>query len=215
VDGSVATELEADLFVDASGRGSRTPVWLEELGYQRPPETKMTVDTTYVTRSYRREPHQLDGRPGTNVAAFPGSPRSGFLLAQENNMFIFRDHHAREHIARRELYGQYLASLSLAAHQLRDLRRPGPLTAEERMRRAGGVLSESGAYQLRHQMLIAAPDILEEPTAHAFTSIRRLRDRFDEPDVCTDPQWDSALDAVSDAIATLQHAMRDDLAKPS
>lgn len=123
-----------------------------------------------------------------------------------------RDHHSREQVARRELYGQYLASLALATHQLRDLRRPGLLTADERMRRAGEVLSESGAYQLRYQMLITAPDLLEAPTEEAFTSIRRLRDRFDEPDVCTDPQWDSALDAVSGAILALKHAMRDDLA---
>jgi hypothetical protein len=123
-----------------------------------------------------------------------------------------RDHHSREHVARRELYGQYLASLALATHQLRDLRRPGPLTADDRMRRAGEVLRDSGAYQLRYQMLITAPDVLEAPTEHAFASIRRLRDRFDEPDVCTDPQWDIALGAVSDAILALKRAMRDGLA---
>ncbi len=82
------------------------------------------------------------------------------------------------------------------------------------MRRAGEVLSESGAYQLRYQMLITAPNVLEEPTEHAFASIRRLRDCFGEP-ICTDPQWDSALDAVSDAINALKHVMRDDLAKPA
>jgi 2-polyprenyl-6-methoxyphenol hydroxylase-like FAD-dependent oxidoreductase len=30
------TTIEADLVVDATGRGSRTPRWLEELGYERP-----------------------------------------------------------------------------------------------------------------------------------------------------------------------------------
>jgi hypothetical protein len=31
-------QLEADLVVDASGRGSSTPGWLEAAGYQPPPE---------------------------------------------------------------------------------------------------------------------------------------------------------------------------------
>jgi 2-polyprenyl-6-methoxyphenol hydroxylase-like FAD-dependent oxidoreductase len=88
LDGAAAWTIEAVLVVDASGRGSRAPAWLEDLGYQRPPEDVMSVDTTYVTWSYRREPHHLDGRSGTSVSAYPGSPCSGFLLAQENDMFI-------------------------------------------------------------------------------------------------------------------------------
>jgi 2-polyprenyl-6-methoxyphenol hydroxylase-like FAD-dependent oxidoreductase len=89
LDGAAAWTIEAGLVVDASGRGSRAPAWLEELGYQRPPEDVMSVDTTYVTWSYRREPHHLGGRSGTSVSAYPGSPCSGFLLAQENDRFIF------------------------------------------------------------------------------------------------------------------------------
>src|SRR5580693_3128331 len=33
--------LRADLVVDATGRGSRTPVFLEELGYRRPPQNEL------------------------------------------------------------------------------------------------------------------------------------------------------------------------------
>lgn len=87
--GSRPTDLAADLVVDASGRASRSSIWLTEFGFQPPRETRMSVDTTYVTRSYRREPHHLDGRPGTIISPFPGSPRGGFLLAQENDEFIF------------------------------------------------------------------------------------------------------------------------------
>src|SRR6266511_1329886 len=36
VDGSAEQLLQADLVVDATGRGSRTPLWLEALGYGRP-----------------------------------------------------------------------------------------------------------------------------------------------------------------------------------
>jgi hypothetical protein len=35
--------LAADLVVDATGRGSRTPVFLEEFGYRRPPVDELAV----------------------------------------------------------------------------------------------------------------------------------------------------------------------------
>ena len=79
------------------------------------------------------------------------------------------------------------------------------------MRIAGEVLSASGAYQLRYQMLITAPEVLEGLTEEAFSCLRRLRDRFGEPDVRQDPAWDGAVAAISDAINVLMRAMRDDL----
>jgi hypothetical protein len=44
--------LDADLVVDTAGRGSRTPRWLEELGYQRVEEERVTMDLTYTTCDY-------------------------------------------------------------------------------------------------------------------------------------------------------------------
>jgi 2-polyprenyl-6-methoxyphenol hydroxylase-like FAD-dependent oxidoreductase len=44
----------ADLVVDASGRGSRTPEWLEALGYPRPAETVVDASLGYTSRIYRR-----------------------------------------------------------------------------------------------------------------------------------------------------------------
>jgi hypothetical protein len=124
-----------------------------------------------------------------------------------------RDRRTREHAGRREIYSQYLAALSLATHQLNDLRRHGPPTRDERKRMAGEVLAASGAYQLRYQMLITAPEVLEGPTEEAFSCLRKLRDRFDEPDVSKDPVWDGAIAAISDAIDDLRRAMRDDLSR--
>ena len=46
--GGAEDEVLADLVVDASGRGSRTPAWLEEAGYERPAEERIAV------RSVRR-----------------------------------------------------------------------------------------------------------------------------------------------------------------
>ncbi|MFG1651590.1 FAD-dependent oxidoreductase [Micromonospora sp. NPDC049275] len=44
--------LDADLVVDTTGRGSRTPLWLEELGYQRVPEERVKMDLTYTTMDF-------------------------------------------------------------------------------------------------------------------------------------------------------------------
>lgn len=47
-DGDEAT-LAADLVVDATGRASRTPRWLESHGYDPPPVDEVEVDVTYST----------------------------------------------------------------------------------------------------------------------------------------------------------------------
>lgn len=66
--------LGADLVVDTCGRGSRTPVWLEQLGYERPPEERMAIGLAYVTRLYR-SPKSLDGAQFLTCLASPAHPR--------------------------------------------------------------------------------------------------------------------------------------------
>lgn len=51
--GEVGVELYADLVVDASGRSSRAPQWLESLGYKPPQETTVNSYFGYATRFYR------------------------------------------------------------------------------------------------------------------------------------------------------------------
>ena len=46
-------ELRADLTVDASGRGSRSPAWLRALGYAEPPESQVRIDVTYTTQMFQ------------------------------------------------------------------------------------------------------------------------------------------------------------------
>ena len=84
---SVEETLAAALVVDAGGRGSRTPVWLAELGYPRPDEEQVQVGVTYVTRTYRREPHHLDGLSGALTNAVPGLPRAGIVAVQEDGRY--------------------------------------------------------------------------------------------------------------------------------
>jgi hypothetical protein len=77
-----------DLVVDAGGRASRSPVWLPTLGYRAPAEEGVDVRVTYVSRHYRRNGDELDGRIGTACAAYPGFPYGGFVLAQDGDRFI-------------------------------------------------------------------------------------------------------------------------------
>ena len=77
--GSAEEVLGADLVVDATGRGSRTPVWLEALGYARPARDEVQIGLGYATRNYRLPPGAL----GRDLAALhgltPQHPRGGAL----------------------------------------------------------------------------------------------------------------------------------------
>jgi 2-polyprenyl-6-methoxyphenol hydroxylase-like FAD-dependent oxidoreductase len=79
--------LDADLVVDAGGAGSRSHVWLAELGYAAAPQETVKVDVTYVTRYYRREQGQVGGVLGVGCGAYPGMPRGGGLASQEDDRF--------------------------------------------------------------------------------------------------------------------------------
>jgi flavin-dependent dehydrogenase len=50
--GKGTVRLAADLVVDASGRSSRTPDWLERLGYGRPDESRVDSGLGYSSRRY-------------------------------------------------------------------------------------------------------------------------------------------------------------------
>ena len=86
--GSADEVLGADLVVDASGRGSRTPAWLEALGYSVPAEEHLRIGMTYTSRLYRRTPEHLQGDIGVVVGATPETKRAAALLAQEGDRWI-------------------------------------------------------------------------------------------------------------------------------
>src|SRR5215470_13011578 len=50
VDGKAEETVNADLVVDASGRGSSSAAWLEELGYQPPANEKVEIGIGYTSR---------------------------------------------------------------------------------------------------------------------------------------------------------------------
>jgi 2-polyprenyl-6-methoxyphenol hydroxylase-like FAD-dependent oxidoreductase len=81
--------LSADLIVDASGRGSRAPQWLNSLGYGNVQETSVKIDVGYATRIYRC-PAQLPA--GWKVLVIYGRPpadkRGGFILPIEGGYWM-------------------------------------------------------------------------------------------------------------------------------
>jgi len=85
VDGEGEQTLDADLVVDASGRGSASPAWLEELGYQRPAEEKVEIGIGYMTRTYRRTLGDLGGKLGVIIAGSAPNWRNGVIIALEND----------------------------------------------------------------------------------------------------------------------------------
>lgn len=87
-DGSAEELLGADLVVDASGRGSRTPAWLDALGYPRPEREQLRIGLGYATRTYRLPPNALGGDVAILDAATPQNPRTGALLLLERDRWM-------------------------------------------------------------------------------------------------------------------------------
>jgi 2-polyprenyl-6-methoxyphenol hydroxylase-like FAD-dependent oxidoreductase len=80
--------LTADLVVDATGRGARTPAWLESLGYGRPVEDHVVVHLTYASQVLRMRPGALHEMVFV-IGAVPGRPTGMGLAGCENDTWLF------------------------------------------------------------------------------------------------------------------------------
>jgi 2-polyprenyl-6-methoxyphenol hydroxylase-like FAD-dependent oxidoreductase len=81
--------LAADLVVDALGRRSPTPTWLESLGYTAPQESVIDSFLGYVTRRYRQPKNfQADWRMMLLTATPPHMPRGGLIFPEENGVWV-------------------------------------------------------------------------------------------------------------------------------
>jgi 2-polyprenyl-6-methoxyphenol hydroxylase-like FAD-dependent oxidoreductase len=81
--------IKADFVVDASGRGTATPRWLEALGYGRPPESAVMVNMGYSTRTFRRQPGDLEGAKLVLISPrFPDLKRSGNIVPIEGDRWM-------------------------------------------------------------------------------------------------------------------------------
>ena len=81
--------IEADLVVDATGRGSQAPKWLTALGYTAPSELTLNVDLAYTSRVYRRKAGSLLGADAVLVSTIPpAGKRGGGLLPLEGDRWM-------------------------------------------------------------------------------------------------------------------------------
>jgi 2-polyprenyl-6-methoxyphenol hydroxylase-like FAD-dependent oxidoreductase len=80
--------VSADLVVDATGRGSRTPMWLEQLGYPRPEAERVEIGHGYASRCYRLRPGALGEDKAIVIAGTPNNPRTANLTVLEGGQHI-------------------------------------------------------------------------------------------------------------------------------
>lgn len=85
--GTDETVITADLVIDATGRGSRTPLFLEELGYPRPRDDEIEVRIAYATVPVRIPRGTLHELVVTNYP-IPSRPTMFAMFACENDMYL-------------------------------------------------------------------------------------------------------------------------------
>lgn len=83
------TSLPADLVVDATGRASRAPKWLEALGHAPPPEIEVQPYLGYASRLLRiPDDAWPDEVRGIIALPYPGATRGGAVLVQDDGYAI-------------------------------------------------------------------------------------------------------------------------------
>lgn len=80
--------LKAELVVDATGRGSRSPTFLDHLGYKRPAQDHINVRLTYSSQLLRLPPAAVKERI-LIISPVPGRPTGMALFGYENATWIF------------------------------------------------------------------------------------------------------------------------------
>jgi len=88
-DRRVAKELRADLVVDTTGRASRAPRWLSDLGYVIPEETVVDAHLGYASRLYRiPDDFERDWKCAYVQSAPPQRNRGAILFEVEGNRWL-------------------------------------------------------------------------------------------------------------------------------
>ncbi|MDQ4020596.1 MAG: FAD-binding monooxygenase, partial [Actinomycetota bacterium] len=80
--------VPADLVVDATGRGSRTPVWLEQFGYPQPAIDRVEIGLGYASRRYRLRPGALGDDAAILTGPTPINPRAGAVSPVEGGQHM-------------------------------------------------------------------------------------------------------------------------------
>jgi 2-polyprenyl-6-methoxyphenol hydroxylase-like FAD-dependent oxidoreductase len=80
-------ELEADVVVDATGRGGRSPAWLRDAGLPAPGTSEVVVDLRYTAFTVERRPDDFAGAAFAVVQNTATVPRIGVALPREGDQW--------------------------------------------------------------------------------------------------------------------------------
>ncbi|WP_128382354.1 NAD(P)/FAD-dependent oxidoreductase [Streptomyces cavernae] len=100
-----APHVRADLVVDASGRSSRLPDWLTQLGIEAPATTVVDAGFGYAGRVYAAPPDHLGQVAGIVMLPVPGAPAGGVALPVEGGRWMVAAVGAGEHRPPRDSAG--------------------------------------------------------------------------------------------------------------
>ncbi|WP_424217268.1 NAD(P)/FAD-dependent oxidoreductase (plasmid) [Streptomyces sp. BI20] len=82
-----ARTLRAGFVVDATGRGSRAPEWLTEIGRSAPAVTRYDAHLAYATRTYRPAPEHR-GAPPVYVQGRTGNTKAGVSIPVDGDRWV-------------------------------------------------------------------------------------------------------------------------------
>jgi hypothetical protein len=74
--------------VDATGRGSRTPLWLTALGYDEPPADRVNIDLSYATRMFITPAHLFGDDIVVTTTRYPGQSRGSVMQRLEGGRVL-------------------------------------------------------------------------------------------------------------------------------
>lgn len=208
--------IAADLVVDATGRNSRTDVWLEDLGFPVSPGESVRVEVAYTCGRFRLRDDALGGDEVVLVSGVPGNSRSGALFPVEGGEHLVSlggtfGEHAPTDLDGFRRYAATLAFPDLAdalagaelREPLRTMRFP-----ENRRRRPDTVDGPRGLLLLGDSLCSVNPVYGQGMTMAALQAEELRRVLADEPDPqprrthrrllrATAVGWDNAVGADS------------------
>lgn len=114
----------ADLVVDTSGRFSKLPQWLTELGFEVPRPDLLKANLGYSTRRFQVPPHLLHLTDKWDVINIAGQPNAGTFTG----VFSFIENNVAEVLLYRP--GGHFPPAAAEEYQQEIARLPSPLIAE-------------------------------------------------------------------------------------
>nr|BBA84066.1 FAD-binding monooxygenase [Streptomyces lavendulae] len=118
--GGTHRDLTADLVVDATGRRTRTPAWLAELGYPAVEEEQLTVNVGYTTQYYRLSADRMPGEVSIDVGGSATVPRGALCARIEDGRAVVTGYGMAGEYPPRDTAGFHDFLKSLAATDIYD-----------------------------------------------------------------------------------------------